>query len=75
MSLLRIMQYTCCSIQHSCFRYSQTNSHMSNSISFYLHVTLISFIAMFMLGLCVMVQSVICLQHNAIFSLDAELHA
>ena len=52
MSVLRIMQYTCCPIQHSCFRYSQTNNHMLNSISFYLHVTLISFIAMFMLSLC-----------------------
>lgn len=75
MSVLRIMQYACCPIQHSCFRYSQTNNHKLNSISFYLHVTLISFIAMFMLSLCVMVQSVICLQHNAIFSLDTELHA
>ena len=33
------------------------------------------FIAMLMFGVCVAVQSAICLQHNAIFLLDIELHA
>ena len=34
-----------------------------------------AFIAMLMFGVCVAVQSTICLQHNAIFLLDIELHA
>ena len=40
-----------------------------------LSATFMPFIAMLMFGVCVAVQSAICLQHNAIFLLDIELHA
>ena len=69
------VRYACIAIQHSCFPYSHTNIHILNSPSVRLSATFMPFIAMLMFGVCVAVQSAICLQHNAIFLLDIELHA